>query len=332
MYQKIIKLLLFVLGIAVYASALDTIEFENGDILTGKILKQDAEHVHFRSQAFGTVTLNPRDIALIRSDGMPDHETDFPTEEPEGLGESQIPPKASSAKRSQTRTESEWSGQTGMAIAMRQSNTLRREGTQLTEKEEEFESYRFYGNVKWEGENNNLRWDWTYRYSRTDLRKNDDYYNIVQNYQHEFTPKYFASGKSLYQRDFRRGIEHEFLQTAEVGIKWIDNKKIKLTTSAGGGYHKYNRSENDFSDSTAKFIMDESLRWQLIHSLTLFQNYTHLGNLENYHLLFTSGLENKLIHDIFLRLEYRLDRDTEVNYDDKSYYDRSLLTSLLYKF
>ena len=45
-----------------------------------------------------------------------------------------------------------------------------------------------------------------------------------------------------------------------------------------------------------------------------------------------AGLENKLIRDLFLRLEYRLDRDTEVFYNDRAYYDKALLTSLLYKF
>ena len=66
--------------------------------------------------------------------------------------------------------------------------------------------------------------------------------------------------------------------------------------------------------------------------LTLIQKYTHLGNLTNYHFIFMAGLENKLIRDLFLRLEYRLDRDTEVFYNDRAYYDKALLTSLLYKF
>ncbi len=70
----------------------------------------------------------------------------------------------------------------------------------------------------------------------------------------------------------------------------------------------------------------------MINSMTLFQEYTHLGNLEKYHFVFSSGLENKLIRNIFLRLEYRLDRDTETSYDDRGYYDKALLTSLFYEF
>ncbi len=89
---------------------------------------------------------------------------------------------------------------------------------------------------------------------------------------------------------------------------------------------------NPEKTSEPKFIFDESLEWTLVNSLTLFQKYTHLGDLENYHFIFSSGLENKLIRDLFLRLEYRIDSDTETAYDDNGYYDKALLTSLLYKF
>jgi hypothetical protein len=326
--------LLTLLCITTAALAEDTIVFKNGDMLSGTILKQDAEHVYFKSGSFGTVSLSTRDIAEIR----------IATRE---LGEVAVPPEAITtpeptapaaqpavaAPTAQPKQKSKWSGQAGLAIALRESNTLRRSGENLVERNEEFESYRVYGNVKWKGDKNNLKWDWTYRYSRTDVRKNDDFLNLTQNYQHDFTKKFYAGAKTVYQEDFRRGIESEYLQTAEVGIKWINRPpKLQFSTSVGGGYHKYDRIQAEYSDAQGKFIFDESLRWQMINSLTLFQKYTHLGNLEKYHFIFTSGLENKLIQDLFLRLEYRLDRDTEVNYSDKSYYDKALLTSVLYKF
>ena len=144
----------------------------------------------------------------------------------------------------------------------------------------------------------------------------------------------------MYQQDYRREIEHEYLQTAEMGIKWVSLKNFNLSTSIGGGYHRYDRitynhatnADEVVTRNQPKFIFDESLRWQIISSLTLIQKYTHLGDLTDYHFVFTAGLENKLIRDVFLRLEYRLDRDTEVFYDDRGYYDKALLTSVLYKF
>lgn len=336
--KKLLSVFIPSLLIACSTLAQDTVVLHNGDILTGKILKQDAESVYFRSSAFGSVSLRTADISEIRihtpglgeitvpSDAMVEQKQEkAPTEK--------IVKKAPAAKKNPVAKKKDpWSGQAGLAVAMRESNTLRRSGDTLREKNEEFESYRVYGNINWKGEQNRLRWDWTYRYSRTDIRKNDDYLNVTQKYQHDFSPKYYASTKTLYQRDFRRGIEHEYLQTAELGIKWFDTPKFKFSTSAGGGYHKYERLKDIYSDANAKFILDESIRWQMINSLTLFQKYTHLGSLDKYHLVFTTGLENKLIRDVFLRMEYRLDRDTEVDYDDRGYYDKALLTSLLYKF
>jgi hypothetical protein len=313
------------------ALAQDTIVFKNGDVLTGKILKQDSGYVHFKSGAFGSVSLSTRDIAEIK----------IATEE---FGEVAVPAEAIAApepakpadetleaqiKPSENR---DWTGQAGLAIAMRESNTLRRYGDEMVERDQSFESYRVYGNVNWEGERNNVKWDWTYRYSETDLRKEDDYFNLTQDYQHDFTKIYYTSAKTIYQKDYRRGIESEYLQTAEMGVNWINTPTLQFSVSAGGGYHQYDRTQSEYSEAQGKLVFDQSLRWQLINSLTLFQKYTHLGNLDKYHFVFTSGLENKLIRDIFLRMEYRLDRDTEVNYNDSGYYDKALLTSLLYKF
>lgn len=317
----------------------DTIVFKNGDTLTGTILKQDADRVYFKSGSFGSVSLDTHDIAEIQIEVQELGKIAVPAEAP-ALPEPDQPVAQPPATPAVPQTDpipppketSMWTGQAGLAIAMRESNVLQRSGDTLQEQDQTFESYRVYGNVNWKGEANNLKWDWTYRYSQTDLRKDDDYFNVTQSYQHDFTPKYYASAKTVYQRDFRRGIDSEYLQTAELGIKWLNTQKIQFSTSTGGGYHQYDRIQRNYSDVQGKFILDESLRWQLIHSLTLFQKYTHLGDWEKYHFVFTSGLENQLIRDIFLRLEYRIDRDTEVDYADKSYYDKALLTSVLYKF
>ncbi len=229
-----------------------------------------------------------------------------------------------------------WSGKTQLAIAMRESNSEQRvTGNETTQFVEKYETYHFSGNVDWKGDKNKLRWDMTYRYSRNELRKKDDFFNVQQQYNRDIQENYFATAKTVYQQDFRRRIDQEFLQTAEMGVKWSTRPKLQLTTSVGGGYHKYDRiarGDEQISVSEPKFIFDESLNWNIVDSLTLIQKYTHLGDLTNYHFTFSAGLENKLIHDIFLRVEYRLDRDTEVFYDDKGYYDKALLTTLVYKF
>jgi hypothetical protein len=328
------------LTIAVSALAQDAILFNNGDILTGKVLQQNDESVYFKSDAFGPVSLQTGDIREIRFANEPTEEaasadtvttTSTPSDalDPSRfVGPLPAPPEAKKSK---------WTGQAGVSIAMRESTQSDANGVSGTEK---YETYRVYGNLDWQGEQNKLRWDWTYRYTRDENQKRDDYLNILQQYSHDFNRSYFATAKTMYQQDYRRQIEHEYLQTAEIGIKWFDADEFKFSTSAGGGYHAYDRNkqsgpeldDKSLNINEPKFIFDQSLRWQVTDPLTLIQKYTHLGNLTNYHFVFIAGLENKLIRDLFLRLEYRLDRDTEVFYNDRAYYDKALLTSLLYKF
>lgn len=224
-----------------------------------------------------------------------------------------------------------WSGQAGMALAMRENSDSNQTGVY---KKEEFRTYRIYGNVNWKGEKNNLKWNWTYRYSEDETKKRDDYLNITQKYNRNFKGAYYAEAKTVYQQDYNRNIDSEFLQTAEIGKKWFDSSKFKFSTSIGGGYHQYQRSvpADTAEVSEPKFIFDESLEWKLVNSLTLFEKYTHLGNLDQYHFVFSAGLENKLIAELFLRLEYRLDRDTDTTYDDRGFYDKALLAHLVYKF
>jgi hypothetical protein len=324
-----------------FAHAQDTILLNNGDTLTGTILEQNADGVYFDSRTFGPVSLKAIDIREIR----------FGSDESGGLA---APPEAAAVEpvkpaildpsrfvgplpASPKAKNGQWAGQAGVSIAMRESTQSDVNGVTGTEK---YETYRVYGNLDWQGKQNKLRWDWTYRYTKDENQKRDDYLNILQQYSHDFSRNYYATAKTMYQQDYRRQIEHEYLQTAEIGIKWFDADEFKFSTSAGGGYHAYDRNKENgttLDDKTLrinepKFIFDQSLHWQVTDPLTLIQKYTHLGNLTNYHFVFIAGLENKLIRDLFLRLEYRLDRDTEVFYNDRAYYDKALLTSLLYKF
>jgi hypothetical protein len=336
--------------VATTTLAQDIIVFKNGDTLSGTILKQDRLHVHFKSPAFGSVSLSTRDIQEIRIKSPELGElTMVPVEPPPAMKEvpdllvtsaPEATAKAPVAPRPQPTPipkpkKKRWTGQAGMEVAMREKNTTRLSNGTVIEKTDSYETYRVYGHVNWKGEKNNLRWNWTYRYSKDETRTRDDYFNISQKYNHSFPKGFFyAEAKTLYQRDYNRQIDSEYLQTVELGRKWFDRPKFSLSTSLGGGYHQFDRVTRGESVTTQepKFIIDQAVRWKMINSLTLFQKYTHLGDLEKYHFVFTAGLENKLIRDVFLRLEYRLDRDTEVSYDDKGYFDKALRTSLLYKF
>ncbi|MDF7800489.1 DUF481 domain-containing protein [Pontiellaceae bacterium B1224] len=336
--------ILIPLLVAVHAGlAQDTILLNNGDKLTGTILKQTPEQIDFKSPAFGTVSLNPHDIKEIK----------IADPSLEKLGEITVPaeaiaknekttgnlpktnaPPAPPAKKEPVKMK-KWTGQAGLAIAIRQKTSSNQIGVI---REEKYETYRLYGNIQWKGKQNNLNWDWVYRYSSDEYQIRDDFFSVAQVYKHSFNNNnLYSSAKTLYLRDYNRRIENEFLQTGELGITWFDkDSNIQLETSAGAGYRMYQRLDPariaSSTISQPEFIFDANFRWNLINTLALTQSYTHLGNLTNYQFVFSTGFENKLVQDLFVRMEYRLDRDTEVYYDDKGYYDKALLTSLLYKF
>ncbi len=346
MTKKTLSILLFAAcAVSWTALAEDTVILKNGDVLTGQILEETSEHVYFKSHAFGAVSLQNKDIAEVRF--QTDEHGEVATQ-PAAPSDSEpavqmlnpdefVGPLQISPEEIEETVVDRWSGQTGLSIAIRESVKSNAEGVTGTD---QYETYRFYGDMAWQSNKNRLHWKWTYRYSRDEYDKQDDYLNVTQHYTHDFRENYYATAKTMYQRDYRRKITNEYLQTAEMGVKWIALPALEFSTSAGGGYHQYDRMkfnavtqmDEELSITQPKFIFDESLRWQIIQSLSLIQKYTHLGDLKDYHFIFTAGLENKLVHDIFLRMEYRLDRDTEVYYDDRGYYDKALLTSLLYKF
>lgn len=341
-------LLQFLTASLTMASALaeDVIVFKNGDMLRGRIVQQDEKNISFSSASVGSIKLEKSEIAEIRqetpaataeqAENTPAAPTAPGTPAVAAVTESPEPPPAAPVAKidppaAKAKDNNRWSGQAGLALAMRENSDSNQSGVY---KEEEFSTYRVYGQVNWKGEKNNLNWNWTYRYSEDETKKRDDYLNLSQRYNHDFKGSYYAEAKTVYQQDYKRNIDSEFLQTAELGKKWIDTSKVTFTTSVGGGYHLYTKSQPPDADSISepKFIFDEALELKLINTLTLFEKYTHLGNLEEYHFVFSAGLENKLIMDLFLRLEYRLDRDTDTTYDNKGYYDKALLASLLFKF
>ncbi len=321
MLTKPFQLILLLLCAAASGFAQDTIVFKNGDTLSGDILEQTGTNLLFKSSSLGTIKLQKSDIAEINPQ----------------KAEPPKPAPKPAAPKDQPKKKKQWSGQSGVQIAMRERSNLDQNGDPTST--DEFESYKVYGHVKWAEKKNSLKWSWTYRYSETDGVLKDDFFNITQDYRRTISPRYFATGKSMYQRDVLRKVDKEYLQTAEIGVKWLESNKFKLTTSSGIAYHQYSIVDNGEVDE-GTFILDESFRWTVLDSLTLFQKYTHLGDTENYHWLLSSGIENKLIQNLFLKFEYRIDRDTGIRYSSsgsytgsrRSYYDRALLTSILYKF
>ena len=230
----------------------------------------------------------------------------------------------------------EWSGQISASALSRDSNTLRKKSNNtIQEKQQLIDDTKIQIQLKYKKDVHEIKWTSKYRFYETDIRKIDDQITLIQDYKYTLENKpYYLSTRSMYQQDYRRAIDHEVLQTLEIGIEWLDKKDMMFSTSIGPAYHRYLKSdvEQDRNVELMKVVFTERFRWELVDDLAIIQQYRHQGDFDNYQFLFSVGIENRLISNTFLKLEYKIEEDTEVSYDNKAYYNRSLLTSIVYKF
>lgn len=304
--------------------AQDTIVFNNGDTLSGNIIEQNDEQISFISSALGTVTLPTTTIAEIRLHLEDLGEVTVPAEA------IQPPPPAPAPLPAPTpppKTPSKWSGQAGLTIYMQ---TIQH-GEAIAQ---DHEVYETNGHLKRDNPKNSLRWDWTYIHKEDQFRTYQNEIQLLQTYNHHLRDGYYAEAKTAYRR--RISVQNEFLQTAELGKKWFDKPKFKLSTSIGGGYNQY--EINGDSTKHPNLIIDEKMRWQVSNSLTLIQEFLHMrtftrdGETEKSDTNFVGGLENKLVFNLFLRLEYRRVQNIIAKSSAGNKYEEKLLSSLIYRF
>ena len=304
---------IFFLILIPFLSFSETINFKNGDKISGTIVDSTND----------LIVLNNEFIGIIK------------------IPSNQIKKEIITKKK-----KTPWSGQVSASVLTRDSNTLQKKyDDTVTEKSQLIDDVKLQVQTSYKKESYEFKWTSKYRFYRTDILGNiriiDDLFNISQEYKYLFSEKsYYFFSRSLYQQDYRRAIDHEFLQTAEIGLDIIKKRNMTLSTSIGIAYHRYLRTivnstnaENiDRDVELPKGVFTENFRWEIIDDLALIQQYKHQGDFSNYQFSFKAGVENKMISNLFLKLEYKIEEDTEVSYDDKGYYNRSLLASIVYKF
>ena len=304
---------IFFLILIPFLSFSEIINFKNGDKISGTIVDSTND----------LIVLNNEFIGIIK------------------IPSNQIKKEIITKKK-----KTPWSGQVSASVLTRDSNTLQKKyDDTVTEKSQLIDDVKLQVQTSYKKESYEFKWTSKYRFYRTDILGNiriiDDLFNISQEYKYLFSEKsYYFFSRSLYQQDYRRAIDHEFLQTAEIGLDIIKKRNMTLSTSLGIAYHRYLRTivnstnaENiDRDVELPKGVFTENFRWEIIDDLALIQQYKHQGDFSNYQFSFKAGVENKMISNLFLKLEYKIEEDTEVSYDDKGYYNRSLLASIVYKF
>ena len=302
---------LILIFLITYTASAETVMFKNGDRISASLVEQTNDTIYITSEIFGNISVNENQIKI----------------------EETQPKNVSDQKK-----QSLWSGQISASQTSRDLNTIQQRNGSIDERKQELSDTRIQLKLQYTKSDYQINWDLKHRYYYKD-RKIDDQYTLTQIYKKNLSnDKYYASFKSMYQTDYRRAIENEYLQTAEIGIEWKKTKEFNLSTSVGVAYHKYNRSimsnksSIDQNVELPKAVFNEKLRWQIIDDLAFIQTYSHQGDFDNYQFNLSAGIENRLIKDLFVKIEYKVEEDTEVNYDDKGFYNRSLIFSLLHKF
>ena len=322
---RIVPVLILFAGLFfVHTGRCETILFKNGDEIKIEDIQLFDNLVAIDTENFGLLFFTPTDLTNI---------IQFP--EPKKAPAPQDPPKKVTIKKE----KSNWSGQVSVSRTSRDSNTIRQRNGNIQEQNQMIEDTRVQIKLRYKQDLNTIDWSAKHRFYRIDDRKIDDQYSLSQNYRRDTTrQRLFLNARTLYQQDYRRALDFEFLQSAEVGIQFKKSKKLMLSTSLGIAYHLYQRtifSEGEAETSNVtlpKAVLNQNFRWEIIDDLVLIQGYRHQGDLANYQFNFSAGVENRLIAKLFLKLEYKIEEDTEVAYDDRGFYNRTLLASLIYKF
>ena len=303
------KFILSIIIILPFTSNSEIFNLSNGDRVSGTTTSKSNNVIHVKSDFIGNIIISEKDIKKNN--------------------------------KIATKNKSPWSGQISASILTRDSNTLKKSNDIVTEKNQLIDDIKLQLQTLYKKNNYELKWIAKYRFYQTDIRQIDDLISLSQEYKYSFPEKsYYLAARTKYQQDYRRAIDHEILQTIEVGVDLIKEKKMTLSTSIGGAYHRYlrtvvNTSNNENVDRDVelpKGVFTENFRWEIIDDVAVIQQYKHQGDFSNYQILFRVGVENRMISNVFLKLEYKIEEDTEVSYDDRGYYNRSLLASILYKF
>ena len=182
----------------------ETINFKNGDKISGTVVDRTND----------LIVLNNEFVGIIK-----------------------IPSNQIKKQINTTKKKTPWSGQISASVLTRDSNTLQKKyNDTVTEKSQLIDDIKLQAQTSYKKENYELKWASKYRFYRTDILGNiriiDDLFNISQEYKFLFSEKsYYFFSRSLYQQDYRRAIDHEFLQTAEIGFDIIKERNMIFSTS-----------------------------------------------------------------------------------------------------
>ncbi|WP_052880765.1 DUF481 domain-containing protein [Kiritimatiella glycovorans] len=298
----------------------DVLVLKNGDRLKGQFVKKDAGVIHFRSGMLGLLQV-PQ--AKVRNVIRPKPE---PKPKPQAK---KAPPKPE--KKFEWRKY--FSGRLGGGYTLRDSDYEQRQGASSNVRriKREDEIFRLYGNVDFDYKNEHLKWDLNYRYMEQDDLRRIDFLELSQLYRHDVGKKWFLQEETSYHRDFQRLVDREIWQTVGIGYRFLDQPRFKLLVAIGPAYQNLEQ-EDVGSTERMLFAVDQNLDWRTEkNQLRFFEQLEVRANSDRRLITARAGVDNRMVQNLFLRLEYRYDYDSIVNLEDP-FLRKMLITSVNYRF
>ena len=296
-FRYLVFTTMFVLA-SVFAAFADQIELKNGDRLSGKVIKQDAEIIVLQTEFAGTITISKNSIAKLISDedvikeivpkqktleekaadrkGGKDDTADMEPEiaaaespaEPEVENAAAMPEKASK-KRGLSITTG-WDGNANIGFSLtsgNSSNTLFTAGVRA-EKAGENDKWTTYGNTLW---NRN-------KVGALNLTTSNAMWGGLR-YDRNITKKVFAFGAFDFERDKPQRLNMRNVFGGGLGYHAIKNDSTALDLFSGLAYNRtWYIGPNK---NAAEFLVGDSFKHSFNDKMRFVQGFTLYPNLSD---------------------------------------------------
>lgn len=151
--------------------------------------------------------------------------------------------------------------------------------------------------------------------------------------EYKLSTRVFAFGQLGFLRDRFKQLDSLIAPLAGVGLRAVDDERVKLTLDAGlgGAFEKLEGSESTFSGAAQA---GQSLTWTLSSAATFTQGATALWKLDDFGDAFyrlTAGLTTTVSKRLELKLSYTKDIKTRPAQETLLKSDDSLLANLVLK-
>ncbi len=247
----------------------DTLEFKNGDRLTGKILKEEMGKIFFHSDLLGDMQIDASKVSLITRAEIPavaDVEEQAATETEEIVAASTTRPaeiKKASKKSSLLRIPGFNFLVEHRPLKKWDSDLKAGFGRKSGERDKVDVTMRFVSIYEREKSHYKLKARYTYGFQKGKdgvKEKSSDRYEASLRYRYTRSERVFFQANSRYLKDLIKNIDGEFKQSLGLGWKYLNGEKMQasITPSLTGQYQQ---------------ISDIGKGWDFL--ATLFQDFEY---------------------------------------------------------